>query len=37
MSQENVDSFKRGLDAYNRRDLDAVLEELDLLTHPARR
>jgi hypothetical protein len=23
MSQENVDSFKRGLDAYNRRHLDA--------------
>ena len=26
MSQENVDSFKRGLDAYNRRDIDGMLE-----------
>jgi ketosteroid isomerase-like protein len=37
MSQENVDTFKRGLDAYNRRDLDALLEELDpeVEWHPA--
>ena len=26
MSQENVEAFKRGLDAYNRRDVDAMLE-----------
>jgi len=26
MSQENVDSFNRGLDAYNRRDPDGMLE-----------
>ena len=30
MSQENVDSVKRGVDAYNRRDVDAILRELDL-------
>jgi hypothetical protein len=37
MSEENVDSFKRGLDAYNRRDLDALMETLDpdLEFHPA--
>ena len=37
MSQENVDAFKRGLDAYNRRDLDALMEELDpdVEWHPA--
>jgi ketosteroid isomerase-like protein len=37
MSQENVDAFKRGLDAYNRRDLDALFEELDpeVEWHPA--
>jgi ketosteroid isomerase-like protein len=37
MSQENVEAFKRGLDAYNRRDLDALLEELDpdVEWHPA--
>ena len=29
MSQENVETFKRGLDAYNRRDIEALLEELD--------
>src|SRR6476646_8517872 len=29
MSQENVEAFKRALDAYNRRDLDALLDELD--------
>ena len=29
MSQEIVDAFKRGLDAYSRRDLDALMEELD--------
>jgi ketosteroid isomerase-like protein len=37
MSRENVEAFKRGLDAYNRRDLDALLEELDpdVEWHPA--
>jgi ketosteroid isomerase-like protein len=37
MSQENVEAFKRGLDAYNRRDLDALLETLDpdVEWHPA--
>ena len=29
MSQENVDNFRRGLEAYNRGDLDALMEELD--------
>jgi ketosteroid isomerase-like protein len=29
MSQENVEAVKRGIDAYNRRDLDALLKELD--------
>jgi ketosteroid isomerase-like protein len=29
MSQENVDAFKRGLDAGNRGDVDALLEVLD--------
>ncbi len=29
MSQENVDAFKRGIEAANRRDIDALLEELD--------
>jgi ketosteroid isomerase-like protein len=29
MSQENVETFKRALEAYNRRDLDALLAELD--------
>ena len=29
MSQENVENFRRGLEAYNRRDLDALMEELD--------
>src|SRR6266536_2263101 len=29
MSQENIDAFKRGLDAYNRRDVDAMLKEID--------
>ena len=29
MSQENVEAFKRGLDAFNRRDVEAMLEELD--------
>src|SRR5947207_8951505 len=29
MSQENVQSFKRGLEASNRRDIDALLETLD--------
>jgi ketosteroid isomerase-like protein len=37
MSQENVESFKRGLEAYNRRDLDALMETLDpdVEWHPA--
>ncbi|HKH14499.1 MAG TPA: nuclear transport factor 2 family protein [Solirubrobacterales bacterium] len=29
MSQENVETFKRAADAYNRRDIDALLRELD--------
>ncbi len=29
MSQENVEAFKRAIDAYNRRDIDAVLKEID--------
>jgi ketosteroid isomerase-like protein len=29
MSQENVEAFKRGIDAYNRRDIEALLRELD--------
>jgi ketosteroid isomerase-like protein len=29
MSQENVEAYKRGLDAFNRRDVEAMLEELD--------
>jgi ketosteroid isomerase-like protein len=29
MSEENVESFKRGAEAYNRRDVDALLNELD--------
>ena len=29
MSQENVEAFKRGTEAYNRRDVDALLKELD--------
>ena len=29
MSQENVETFKRSIDAYNRRDVDALLETLD--------
>lgn len=29
MSRENVKHFKRGLDAYNRRDVDALVEVLD--------
>jgi hypothetical protein len=37
MSQENVDAFKRGVEAYNRRDIDALMEELDpdVEWHPA--
>jgi ketosteroid isomerase-like protein len=37
MSRENVENFKRGLGAYNRRDLDALMEELDpdVEWHPA--
>src|SRR5262245_5182525 len=29
MSQENVNAFKRGTEAYNRQDIDALLKELD--------
>ncbi len=29
MSQENVEAVKRGLDAYNRRDVEALLEKLE--------
>jgi ketosteroid isomerase-like protein len=29
MSEANVEAFRRGLEAGNRRDIDAVLEELD--------
>src|SRR5687768_13166032 len=29
MSQENVEMFKRAIDAYNRKDIDALLERLD--------
>lgn len=29
MSRENVETFKRAADAYNRRDVEAVLQELD--------
>ena len=29
MSQENVEVFKRGAEAYNRRDIDALLKTLD--------
>jgi ketosteroid isomerase-like protein len=29
MSQENVEAFKRAVEAYNRRDIDAFLEEID--------
>jgi ketosteroid isomerase-like protein len=29
MSRENVEAFKRGVEAYNRRDIDAFLEEID--------
>jgi ketosteroid isomerase-like protein len=37
MSQENVEAFKRGVDAYNRRDATALIEELDPAVewHPA--
>ncbi len=29
MSEENVESFKRGTEAYNSRDIDGLLKELD--------
>lgn len=29
MSQENIETFKRGVEAYNRRDVEALLQELD--------
>ena len=36
MSQENVETFRRAIDAYNRRDIDAFLESFDPMveTHP---
>jgi ketosteroid isomerase-like protein len=36
MSQENVEAFRRAVDAYNRRDIDGFLEIFDPLaeTHP---
>jgi ketosteroid isomerase-like protein len=36
MSQENVEAFRRGLEAYNRRDIDAFLEVFDPMVeiHP---
>jgi ketosteroid isomerase-like protein len=37
MSKEDVEAFKRGLDTFNRRDIEALLEELDpeVEWHPA--
>ena len=37
MSQENVEVFKRGVEAYNRRDADALIDQLDptINGHPA--
>jgi ketosteroid isomerase-like protein len=37
MSEENVERFKRGIDAYNRQDADALLELMDTKVewHPA--
>jgi ketosteroid isomerase-like protein len=37
MSRENVESFKRAVEAYNRRDVEALLKELDpeVEWHPA--
>jgi ketosteroid isomerase-like protein len=29
MSQENVETFKRAIDAYNSRDIEAMVEEVD--------
>ena len=29
MSEENVEVFRRGIEAYNRRDIDAFLEMFD--------
>lgn len=29
MSQENVEAFKRAIEAYNRRDVEALVDELD--------
>ena len=29
MSQDNVEAFKRAIEAYNRRDIDAFLEQID--------
>ena len=36
MSEENVEAFRRGMEAYNRRDIDAFLEMFDPLAeiHP---
>jgi ketosteroid isomerase-like protein len=38
MSRENVEAFKRGIDAVNRRDIEALLDVLDpeVEWHPAR-
>jgi ketosteroid isomerase-like protein len=37
MSRETVETFKRGVDAYNRRDAEAMIEDLDpeVEWHPA--
>jgi len=29
MAEENVEAFRRGADAYNRRDVEAVLDRVD--------
>jgi hypothetical protein len=34
MSQEDVEALKRGIDAFNRRDLRALLKEPDPTAHP---
>ena len=36
MSEENVEAFRRGMEAYNRRDIDAFLETFDPMAeiHP---
>ena len=37
MSDENVEAFKRGVDAYNRRDAEGLMEELHPRSSGARR